>query len=105
MEQRTPERSGRHSPPRNQPKKPAQLQEGDVTNLYGLALLTTQCRLWHAPLVVFLRGREPLLKVLDSLLSYDDLLPPPHRTVCPPSPLLRQAAGSWLDKLEAGLAE
>ena len=25
----------RHSPPRNQPKKPAQLQEGDVTNLYG----------------------------------------------------------------------
>ncbi|EWM23034.1 hypothetical protein Naga_100849g3 [Nannochloropsis gaditana] len=67
------------------------------------ALLTTQCRLWHAPLVAFFRGRKR--KVLDSLLSYDDLLPPPHRIVCPPSPLFRQAAGAWLDKLEAGLAE
>ena len=30
-----PRAERRHSPPRNQPKKPAQLQEGDVTNLYG----------------------------------------------------------------------
>ncbi len=30
-----PRAKRRHPPPRNQPKKPAQLQEGDVTNLYG----------------------------------------------------------------------
>jgi hypothetical protein len=30
-----PRAKRRHAPPRNQPKKPAQLQEGDVTNLYG----------------------------------------------------------------------
>ena len=30
-----PRAKRRHPPPRNQPKTPAQLQEGDVTNLYG----------------------------------------------------------------------
>ena len=30
-----PRAKRRHPPPRNQTKTPAQLQEGDVTNLYG----------------------------------------------------------------------
>ena len=30
-----PRAKRRHPPPRNQPQTPAQLREGDVTNLYG----------------------------------------------------------------------
>ena len=30
-----PRAKRRHPPPRNQPQTPAQLKEGDVTNLYG----------------------------------------------------------------------
>jgi hypothetical protein len=51
------------------------------------------------------RRRPILFSFVTSLFHRTHRLPPeppPHRAVCPPSSLLRQAAGAWLDKLEAG---